>query len=274
MIATTLVFAIQDGISKHLATAYGVGLIVMIRYWFFAAFVMGISAQQTGGIRQTARSAMPLWQITRGVLLVAEIVVAVTAFTLLGLVESQAIFAVYPLLVAALSGPLLGEHVGWRRWLAIAIGFIGLLVILRPGIRVFAIDALIPLASAAMFALYQILTRYVARADAPSTSFFWTGIAGAIAITLYSIADWQPLARSDWLWMLTLGITGATGHYLLIKTLDVAEAALVQPFAYFQMVFASIIGVLVFDEVLEPATIFGAIIIMAAGVFTMLRSVR
>lgn len=274
MIATALVFAIQDGISKHLATSYGVVLIVMIRYWFFAAFVVGISATRSGRLRTVTRPALPFWQVVRGVLLVAEIVVMVTAFTRLGLVESQAIFAVYPLLVAAMSGPLLGERVGWRRWLAIGVGFCGLLLILRPGIRVFSPDALIPLLSAVMFALYQLLTRYVSRDDDAATSFFWTGVAGALAITMVGIGDWQPLSAADWWWMVTLGITGALGHFLLIKSLSVAEAAVVQPFAYLQMVFASIVGVVVFSEVLDRWTAIGAAIVVAAGVFTILRGAR
>ena len=274
MLATTFVFAIQDGISKHLATAYGVVLIVMIRYWFFAVFVVAISTRQPGGLRQVARSRLYFWQALRGVLLVAEIVVMVTAFTRLGLVESQTIFATYPLLVAALSGPVLGESVGWRRWVAIAVGFCGLLLILRPTAGVFALDALIPLLSAAMFALYQLLTRYVSRQDGAGTSFFWTGIAGALAITAFGFGDLRPLAGFDWFWMTALGVTGALGHYLLIKALEAAEAAVVQPFAYFQMIFASIVGVLVFGEVIDFWTAVGAAVIMLAGIFTIVRGAK
>jgi drug/metabolite transporter (DMT)-like permease len=107
----------------------------------------------------------------------------VLAFTLLGLVESHAVFTCYPLLIAALSGPILGERVGWRRWAAIGVGFIGVLVILQPGVRVFEVEALIPLTSAFMFALYGLLTRYAARKDRTETSFFWTGTVGAVVMT-------------------------------------------------------------------------------------------
>jgi len=123
MVATTFVFALQDGISRHLAAEYNVMMVVMIRYWFFAAFVLVMAARETGGIARAARSAMPFLQVFRGVLLVVEINIMVLAFVYLGLVESHAVFACYPLLVAALSGPVLGEHVGWRRWTAIAVGF-------------------------------------------------------------------------------------------------------------------------------------------------------
>ena len=122
MIATTFVFAVQDGISRHLASEYNVLMVVMIRYWFFAAFVVAIARAKAGGIRAAARTRQPLVQITRGLLLAAEICVMVVGFTILGLVESLAVFTCYPLLVAALSGPVLGETVGWRRWAAIGVG--------------------------------------------------------------------------------------------------------------------------------------------------------
>ncbi|MBV6636001.1 MAG: EamA family transporter, partial [Mameliella sp.] len=125
MVATTFVFALQDGISRHLAGEYNVMMVVMIRYWFFAAFVLTVAGRKAGGLRAAAQSAFPWLQVFRGALLVVEINVMVLAFVFLGLVESHAVFAAYPLLVAALSGPVLGEHVGWRRWTAIAVGFVG-----------------------------------------------------------------------------------------------------------------------------------------------------
>jgi drug/metabolite transporter (DMT)-like permease len=133
MILTSFIFALQDGISRHLAENYNVMTVVMIRYWFFAAFVVALSAVRGGGIARVARTAQPVLQIFRGVLLAAEICVTVLAFVLLGLIETHAVFAVYPLLIAALSGPVLGEYVGWRRWTAIGVGLIGVLIILRPG---------------------------------------------------------------------------------------------------------------------------------------------
>ena len=109
MVLTTFVFSVQDGISRHLAGEYNVLMIVMIRYWFFAAFVISIAARKAGGVGAAARTTQPVLQIVRGVLLSTEICVMVASFTILGLVESHAVFTCYPLLVAALSGPILGE---------------------------------------------------------------------------------------------------------------------------------------------------------------------
>lgn len=272
MIATTFVFAVQDGFSRYLAAEYNTVMVVMLRYWFFAAFVIAVSAMRKGGVRRVAATSQPLLQIFRGVLLVAEICVTVIAFIKLGLVETHAIFISYPLLIAALSGPILGEKVGPYRWMAIGIGFIGVLVILRPGQGVFTPEALIPILAALMFALYGLLTRYVARKDSAETSFFWTGVAGAAAITLIGPFFWQPMQGNDWWVMAVLCVTGVLGHYLLIKTYAVAEASTVQPFAYFQLIFAGAIGMVIFDENLDLWIAVGAAIILSSGLFTLWRA--
>ncbi len=270
MIATTFVFAVQDGISKYLATEYNPVMIIMVRYWFFALFVLAI-AQRQGGIRRVAQTSQPLLQSIRGLLLVAEIVVMVTAFIYLGLIASLAVFTVYPLIIAALSGPILGEQVGWRRWAAIFVGFVGVMIIIRPGFGVFNVYALIPLLSACMFAVYGLLTRYAARKDSAQTSFFWTGIVGTIGISIAGVFYWKPLAVEHWGWMFALCVLGAIGHYLLIKCYEVAEASTVQPFAYFQFVFGAVIGLFVLGETLEFNTLVGVLIIIAAGIYTLWR---
>jgi drug/metabolite transporter (DMT)-like permease len=274
MAATSFVFAMQDGISRHLAGEYNVLMVVMIRYWFFAGFVIVVASRNAGGVGAAAATAQPVLQIVRGLLLAGEICVAVAAFVLLGLVESHAIFASYPLMIAALSGPVLGERVGIWRWSAIAVGFLGMLIILQPGARVFSPYALVPLTSAFMFALYGLLTRYAARKDKAATSFFWTGVVGAVAMTLVGVWFWEPMTGPDWLWMGTLCLTGALGHWLLIKTYEVAEASVVQPFAYLQLVFVTMIGMIVFVERVGTNVMIGAGIVVAAGLFTLWRARR
>ena len=272
MIATATVFAIQDGLSRHLAGTYNVWMIVMIRYWFFAVFVMVLAARAPGGLRAAVRTNHPRLQITRGLLLALGICVMVYGFTLLGLSASHAVFAAYPLLVSALSGPILGEKVGWRRWAAVMVGFVGVLVILQPGYAVFDPLALIPLVSAFMFALYGLLTRYVGRRDAASVSFFWTGTVGAVAMTLVGIWFWEPMSPADWGWMAALCCTAALSHWLLIRAYEVAEASAVQPFAYLQLPIASMIGVFVFAETLTANLVIGAAIVVGAGLFTLWRA--
>lgn len=271
MVVTTFVFAIQDGLSRHLASEYNVMMVVMIRYWFFAAFVIAIARRKAGGLRAAAQTSQPVLQSLRGLLLAAEICVMVAAFTILGLVESHAVFTFYPLLVAALSGPILGETVGWRRWAAIGVGFIGVLIILQPGMTVFAPAAAIPLLAASMFAVYGLLTRFVARKDSTATSFFWTGVMGAVAMTCAGVWFWVPMSSVDWIYMACLCVTGVTGHWLLIRCYEVAEASAVQPFAYLQLVFASMIGITIFGETVRLNVAIGVGLIVAAGLFTFWR---
>ena len=271
MIITTIVFASQDGLSKYLATEYNVYMVVMIRYWFFAAFVISMSSRRTGGIKLVVKTKSPILQIFRSLILVAEMCITILAFTLLGLAETHAIFASYPLIIAMLSRPILGEYVGWRRWLAICVGFIGILIILNPGNGIFSPYALVPLAGAILFAIYGLLTRYVGQYDDSSTSFYWTGVVGSIAMTVIGLNFWDPVSRSDWSVMLLLSASGVVGHYLLIKCYEVAEASAIQPFAYLQLIWASMIGIIIFGEQITTNVLIGACIIVGAGLFTLWR---
>ena len=271
MILTMFVFASQDGISRHLAFTYNVEMVVMVRYWFFAAFVLWLASRSEGGIRAVARSPVLGLQILRGVILAVEIWVAILGFTYMGLIASHAIFACYPLMIAAFSGPILGEQVGWRRWVAIGIGFVGLLIVIQPGAGVFSIAAALPFISALLFAFYGLLNRYVARADGTNTSFFWTGTVGAALATAVGISSWENMTAPDWLWMWTLCISGALGHWLLIKCYELAEASVLQPFAYFHLVFVTLIGITIFGETLSFHVALGSGVVIAAGLFTLWR---
>ncbi|WP_068299132.1 DMT family transporter [Pararhodobacter sp. CCB-MM2] len=272
MVIVTFVFAVQDGISRHLAGEYNVYMIVMIRYWFFATFVIALSSRMAGGLKNAARSGTTKVQIFRAALLCLEIFVAIQSFVWLGLVEAHAVFATYPLLIAALSGPVLGEKVGWRRWVAIGIGFIGVVVILEPGFGVFKPEALMSLLAAFMFALYGLLTRYVARYDSAAVSFFWTGVVGAIVTTSVGVWYWEPMVATDWAWMGLLCLTSASSHFLLIRAYEVAEASAIQPFAYLQLVFASAIGMTFFSDELRTNVAIGVAIVVCAGLFTLWRA--
>ncbi|MEP2782892.1 MAG: DMT family transporter [Pseudoruegeria sp.] len=272
MMATMLVFSVQDAISRHLAGEYNTLMVVMIRYWFFAAFVLTVAYRSPGGIRAVAKTEQPMLQMVRGAVLAIEICIMVLGFVLLGLVESHAIFAANPLIIAALSGPILGEKVGWRRWAAIAVGFVGIMIILQPGQNVFSLAAVVPIIATTLYATYGILTRLAARKDTTATSFFWTGTVGAVVMTTIGIWFWEPMSPHDWVWMSCLCVTGVVGHWLLIKCYEVAEASAVQPFAYLHLVFASFLGVTIFGEMVRPTLIMGASLIIGAGLFTLWRA--
>lgn len=272
MVAVTFIFAMQDGISRHLSGAYNVYMVVTIRYWFFAIFTLALAARSRGGVRAALATQQPVLQLIRSLLLVTEVVVMIQAFVILGLIESHAVFACYPLLVAALSGPVLGEKVGWRRWGAIGIGFAGILIILEPGFGVFRPEASIPLVCAFMFALYSLLTRFAARRDPASVSFYWTGLVGALVMTPLGLWFWEPMSGADWLWMGALCLTAVTAHFLLIRAYEIAEASAIQPFAYLQLVWATGLGLAVFGDRLRPNVALGAGVVVCAGLFTLWRA--
>ena len=271
MAVTMLIFAVQDGISQYLAREYNVFFIVMVRYWFFALFVVILCSKQPGGLRKAISTKQPFLQVFRGALLALEVIVMITSFTLLGLIESHAIFSIYPLLVAALSGPVLKEFVGWKRWSAIFIGFIGVMIILKPSNNVFSLEAIIPLVAALMFALYSLLTRYAARQDTSMTSFFWTGIIGAVVMSIVGSGYWIALKPIDWAWLGLLCILACLAHYLLIKCYELSEASSLQPFAYLQLLFATIIGLWIFSEKLEVHVVMGALLVVLSGLFAIWR---
>ena len=271
MAVTMLIFAVQDGISQYLAREYNVFFIVMVRYWFFALFAVILCSKQPGGLRKAISTKQPFLQVFRGALLALEVIVMITSFTLLGLIESHAIFSIYPLLVAALSGPVLKEFVGWKRWSAIFIGFIGVMIILKPSNNVFSLEAIIPLVAALMFALYSLLTRYAARQDTSMTSFFWTGIIGAVVMSIVGSGYWIALKPVDWAWLGLLCILACLAHYLLIKCYELSEASSLQPFAYLQLLFATIIGLWIFSEKLEVHVVMGALLVVLSGLFAIWR---
>lgn len=272
MVITMFIFAMQDGLSRHLAGEYNVYMVMMIRYWFFAGFVIMWSARTNGGLRAVIRSAQPKLQMFRGAVLALEVIVMVIGFVKLGLVEGHAMFAIYPLLITALSGPILGEKIGWRRWMSVAVGFVGVLIILKPSGGVFAPEAIYPLVAAAMFAVYGLLNRYVSRKDPASVTFFYTGVSGAVVMTLIGAWFWEPMTPADWAMMALLCASATLGHYLLIRAYELAEASAIQPFAYLHLAFASVMGVLVFGDVIRLNVAIGTTLVVGAGVFALVRA--
>ncbi len=268
MLATVFCYTVQDGITRFLAGEYNVMMVVMVRYWIFALFVIALALRRPGGLRAVA-TKRPWLHLTRAALHIGEICVIVLSFTLIGLINTHAIFAVCPLLVAALSGPVLGEKVGLARWIAIGAGFAGMLVILQPGSGLFTPLALLPLLSAAGFALYSVLTRLATEREPAFTAFFWSGMLGAVMMTVVGLPFWERMTPTDWAWTLANGLVAILSNWLMIRAYQVAEAAAIQPFAYFQLVFVSIMGITLFNETIATATVIGAGIVVAAGLFSL-----
>src|SRR5690242_19862733 len=271
-LAATTIFSFQDAVSKHLGDHYPPIFVTMIRYWAFGAFCILLASRKRGGLRAAASTTRPVLQIVRGVLLAVEIMIVITAFAHAGLAHSTAVLSATPILVTLLSIPLLGERVGWRRWSAIIAGLVGVLLILKPDANGF-LDPwlLLPVICCVMYAIYLIATRLVSRTDAPTTSFFYTGVAGAVAATLVGPFFWADLEGWDRAWMGLLCITGMTGHYLVIRAYELLDAYAVQPISYLALVYASLFGVLLYGETLTWNVVAGSAIVVGAGIFTFWR---
>lgn len=269
MIAAVATFAAQDGFAKHLAGAYSTLSIIMIRYWVFAAFVILLALRRPEGPHAAIRSSRLPAHVLRSVFLVSEICLIVWGYTLIGLINSLAVFSVCPLLIVALSGPILGERISWQRWAAVGAGLVGVLVILRPGMGVFSWAALLPLASALLFALYSVLTRLTTREEPTFPAFFWPGVIGAVLMTGIGLPQLEPIAALD-LGLLAIysGLT-ILSHWLVLKAYQQVEAARVQPFSYLQLVFTTGIGIAVYGEVLELPVAIGGAIVVGAGLYSL-----
>ena len=274
MVITTFMFSSMDGVSRYLAEKNNVFTLVTMRYWFIAFVMMVTCLFIKNRISDILNTKQPYIQFSRGVILSLNNCLVVYTFTLLGLVETHAIIACYPLIVAGLSVPFLGERFGWRRWMAIFTGFIGVIIILRPNTNEITEGSIFAIVGAIMFAVYLILTRYVSRSDTAITSFFWTGIGGTVTMSLISLFIWDNILKEDYLWLLLMCILSAGSHFMMVKTLQVAEASVVQPFSYLQLVFGSIIGVTIFSESIDLMIIVGALVVIGSGLFTTWREYK
>ena len=272
IILATLFFAIMDGVSRYLAETYNVFVINMLRGWVLALIVISISLRKKSGLKIVISTSQPLLQFIRGLLLITAICIGVYSFTRLGLVQTHSILSCYPLIVVALSGPILKEKIGIQRWLAVLFGFLGVIIILDPGKFIITFDAVLPVMGALVLGFYAVLTRKVSLKDTSETSFFWVAIVGCIVMSVIGPFYWEPILIKDWGWMALLCILSTTGHFLFIKAFESAEASVLQPFTYLQLFFASIIGIVIFKEELTMNTLTGGTIVVCSGIFAAWRN--
>ncbi len=265
-LGANFIFAAQDGITKILTADLAIGQIVMVRFLSFAVFAI-IFVSARGDLRQSIRTRKPFLQVLRSALLIGEIMIFALALRYLPLPTIHALFLTFPLMVTALSVPILEETVGWRRWLAVIIGFLGTLIVIRPGLSSFDPAALLMIGSSFVFALYNILTRMVSRYDSFETSTLYTGVVGAIIGTVIGLTLWQWPTPQQWLLLGMLSVTGISGHMLLIKALEWAPAATLQPINFSIIFWGTIFSIVVFSTWPDSFTILGAAIVIASGLY-------
>ena len=261
-----LCFAGMDAISKWLVADYSVAQMMWIRYILLVLFAWFVVRRQ--GLRAAFRTTRPVLQIVRSLIAVVEGAMFVLAFRYLPLADTHAVAATSPLIVIALGVLFLGERAGAARWLAVAAGFVGVLLIVRPGFRSLEWPLLLPLVGAVMWAGYQILTRLASLSDSPGTSLLWSAVVALIATSFVGPVYWTWPSALAWTLMIVISLMGAIAHYALIKALDYAEAGAVQPYAYTLLVWVTILGFVLFGDVPDFWTILGTAIVVASGLYT------
>lgn len=225
-------------------------------------------------LKTVARSQYPKLQITRSVLLMLATLFFFSALGRIGLAEATAVMAMNPLLITLGGALFLGEALGPRRIFAILVALIGALIVIRPGSDLFQVASLLPLVAAFCFASYTLITRRLGPDEDVWTSLFYTGLVGSVILTAIIPFHMSALTPTSVVLLVAIGIFGTAGQLMLIRALSAAEAGLLAPFNYSGLVFAMIWGVILFDEIPDSMTVFGALVIASAGIYVWYRETR
>lgn len=265
-----VIFGIQDAVSKSLVQTHSPFQLAMVRFWAFAAFSLWLVSRQ-GPLKQAFRSRYPLLQVFRGVLLVVDIWTFALALRTVPLAELQAVVLVYPLLATLMAIPILGERVGVFRLVAVAVGFCGALVIVRPGGLPIDGGVLFALISASTYALYIALTRKVSATDSSATSMVYAGVVGLVLTSVVGIFFWQPFEGVALWQMLFMTVSSTAAHGLMIVALSRAPASSLQPFNYLGLPWGIFLSYQFFGHLIDPIALVGGAVIVGAGLVVMAR---
>jgi drug/metabolite transporter (DMT)-like permease len=266
MLGAAALFSVMNALVKLLSADFSTAQIVWARNIGHLAFIAILFTPRLG--LRLYVSGQPRIQIARSLLQLCSTVCYFTAIAYIPLTEAASISFTAPLLVTALSVPLLGEAVGWRRWAAVAVGFVGALIVIRPGAGLIHWAAILCLVSALCYALYQILTRRAASFDRPETTVLYSAVVGSIVMSAAAPFDWSwPADWTSGALLASLGVFGGLGHYYVAKAFRFGSAAVISPFNYAQLLGAAGFGYLFFDHLPDGWTWLGAAVIVASGVY-------
>jgi drug/metabolite transporter (DMT)-like permease len=273
-LTAVFLFAVLDATAKYLTAFFAVPLLVWARYFVHLVFMLVAIAPGMG--REIVITQRPWLMTFRALMLVGVTLLVQLAFRTLPLAETTAIVFVTPLLVALLAGPLLGEKLRARSWLATITGFCGVLLIARPGGAMVGIGVVYALGGALCYAIYQILTRKLSASEPPLRQLFYTALVGTVAMSFVLPAYWSgtmPTLKQALL-IASLGFYGGTGHFLLIRAFREAPASSLSPLLYVQLIWAMLLGWIVFGQLPDLPATLGMLIIGASGLSLVLRKTR
>ena len=264
--------AIVDGIAKYLSpTINGVQVV-----WGYVGasliFLLAVNLARGESLVSLARSRRPWLQLARAASLVCSLSALFVSLRYLPLAVATTVSFTAPLIIVALSGPILGERVGAARWAAVAVGMLGALLVVRPGSDVFAWASLLTLLGAFFFALFNIATRMLGGFDRPLTTVLYTFVVSTAIVSLAMPAVWVPPTTPQWLLFAVSGLLGFVAHFSMARSLTLADASAVAPLHYVRLLWAIAIGVLVFRETPDAWTLAGGALIVASGIYVVGRS--
>jgi len=264
--------AIVDGIAKYLSpTINGVQVV-----WGYVGasliFLLAVNLARGESLLSLARSRRPWLQLARAASLVCSLSALFVSLRYLPLAVATTVSFTAPLIIVALSGPILGERVGAARWAAVAVGMLGALLVVRPGSDVFAWASLLTLLGAFFFALFNIATRMLGGFDRPLTTVLYTFVVSTTIVSLAMPAVWVTPTTPQWLLFAVSGLLGFVAHFSMARSLTLADASAVAPLHYVRLLWAIAIGVLVFRETPDAWTLAGGALIVASGIYVVGRS--
>jgi drug/metabolite transporter (DMT)-like permease len=273
-LAAVFLFAALDATAKYMNAFFAVPLLVWARY--LVHFVIMLVFMAPGMGREIIVTRRPWLMSFRALMLVGVTLLAQLALKTLPLAETTALVFITPLLVALLAGPLLGEQVRRSTWLITLVGFAGVLLIARPGGALFGTGVAYALGAALCYAIYQILTRKLAATEHPNRLLFYTALIGTLSMSLTLPAYWdgQIPTLPQGLLIVSLGLYGGIGHFMLIRAFREAPASTLSPLLYVQLIWATLLGWWVFDQLPDLLAIVGMLIIGASGLSLAIRTRR
>jgi drug/metabolite transporter (DMT)-like permease len=271
MLATSL-FPVMNGLVKVLSAGYASEQIIWARTASHLVFVLLLFGPQLGW--RIFRTARPGVQLARSLASLASTTLFFSGVKFIPLAEAASISFMSPFIVALLAVPMLGEAVRLSRLAAVAVGFLGVVVVIRPGGDVFNWASLLIVGSSLCYATYQILTRYVAGEDRPETSVVYSALVGTVVMTGVVPFFWTTPSPADALLLASLGVLGGLGHYCVARALTYATASVASPFQYWQLVGSVLVGYLLFADLPDRYTWLGAALIIGSGLFIGWRESR
>ncbi len=266
ILLSTIFLSSADVASKYLAASLPALQITWLRYCAFTVIMLGLAWR--GGGRVRLATQRPKLQLLRGFAVAASSIVFVLSLKYLPIADATATSFVTPLFVTALSIPLLGEKVGWRRWTATTVGLVGVLIVVRPGGSGFQLASLLPVLSALTWAFALIVTRQMSTTESPLTTLAWSAMIGLGVVSLLLPFAWQPLTLQSVLLGIFIGVASTIGHWLVILAFRHADASLLAPFSYAQLLWVSVFGFFLFAALPDLWTLVGAVIIAGSGLYT------